>query len=116
MDPRRQKTFIDAITAAEKRNFGPEWGEKRMELADMACDPEYQRRCAGTALVQWVLDKATKEGLPVMLTASPLGRLLYKKLGFRDLEYIECGVEGEEEKVGTWVMVWTPEGWIGHND
>jgi predicted N-acetyltransferase YhbS len=111
MNPQRQKLFVDAIVAAEKRHFGPEWGKARIELADLACDPAYQRRGAGTSLTEWGLRKAKKQGLPVMLTASPLGRLIYKKLGFRDLEYLECGVEGEEEKVGTWVMVWTPEGW-----
>jgi predicted N-acetyltransferase YhbS len=104
---------MDAITAAEKRIFGPEWGNLRMELADLACDPKFQRRGAGTVLTEWGLEKARVQGLPIMLTASPLGRKVYQKLGFRDLEYIECGVEGEEERAGAQVMVWTPEGWKG---
>jgi predicted N-acetyltransferase YhbS len=116
MDPKRQKVFIDTIVAAEKRHFGPEWGKARMELADLACNPVYQRRGAGTSLTEWGIEKAKEQGLPIMLTASPLGRLVYKKLGFRDLEYVECGIEGEDEKVGTWVMVWTPEGWEKPSD
>jgi GNAT superfamily N-acetyltransferase len=112
MDHVRQKVFIDAITAAEKRHFAsPEWGEVRMELADLACDPAYQRRGAGRALTEWGLREARGRKLPVMLTASPMGREVYRKLGFRDLEHLELGVEGEEERVGIWVMVWTPEGW-----
>lgn len=39
MDPVRQQAFIDLITSAEKVHFGPEWGAKRLELADMSCDP-----------------------------------------------------------------------------
>jgi GNAT superfamily N-acetyltransferase len=111
MSPLRQKLFIDAITAAEKHYLGPEWGSKRLELADCVADPKYQRRGAGKALLEWGLKKAREANVPVTLTASPMGRELYLHLGFRELGLFDCGVEGEEERVRTWVMVWVPEGW-----
>jgi len=110
MDPRRQKIFIDALTAAEKKHFGPELGDLRLVLADMIVDPKYHRRGAGKALMQYGMQKAKEENLAITLTASPLGRLLYSSLGFKVLGYVECGLEEEEEKVGVHVMVWVPEG------
>ncbi|KIW09096.1 uncharacterized protein PV09_00041 [Verruconis gallopava] len=109
MDPTRQAEFIDAITAAERRCFGPQWGQHRMELADLACHPAFQRRGAATALTRWGMAKASLQGVPVMLTASPMGRKVYLNLGFRELDYFEVG--GGIERIGTWVMVWTPDGW-----
>lgn len=118
MNPRRQQIFIDAIIAAEKQYLGSEWGNKRLELADCAADPLYHRRGAGKALLEYGLEKAREANVPITLTASPMGRLLYLRLGFRELGFFDCGEEGEEgegkgeeEKVRTWVMVWTPEGW-----
>lgn len=112
MNPKRQQIFIDAITAAEKQHLGPEWGPKRLELADCAADPLYHRRGAGKALLEWGMEKAREENVPITLTASPMGRELYLRLGFRELDVFECGEEGGEERVRTWVMVWTPEGWM----
>lgn len=111
MDPIRQKIFIETLTAAEKQYFGPEWGKKRLVLADLAADPKYHRRGAGKALMEWGLEKAREHHVPITLTSSPLGRYLYTHLAFKELEYVECGIEGEEERVGAWVMVWVPEGW-----
>jgi GNAT superfamily N-acetyltransferase len=111
MDPHRQQLFIDAITAAEKHYLGPEWGNKRLELADCAADPKYHRRGAGKALLEYGLEKAGEANVPITLTASPMGRHLYLHLGFQELGFFDCGEEGQEEKVRTWVMVWTPEGW-----
>ncbi|QDS70377.1 hypothetical protein FKW77_009145 [Venturia effusa] len=111
MNPHRQRLFITAITAAEKHNLGPEWGPKRLELADCATDPTYHRRGAGRALVEWGLARAKEANVPVSLTASPMGRELYLRLGFRELDFFECEDGEGEEVVRTWVMVWTPEGW-----
>lgn len=113
MDPTRQAQFISAITAAEKKYLGAQWGPKRLELADCAVDPVYQRRGAGRALVEWGLQMARRDNVPVTLTASPMGRALYLSLGFRELGRFDVG-EGEAwdgERVRTWVMVWVPEGW-----
>jgi predicted N-acetyltransferase YhbS len=111
MDPVRQKIFIDTLTAAEKKYFGHELGKKRLVLADLSADPRYHRRGAGRALMQWGLEKAREHHVPITLTSSPLGRYLYTNVGFKELAYVDCGVEGVEERPGVWVMVWFPEGW-----
>jgi GNAT superfamily N-acetyltransferase len=110
-DEVRHRLFIDSLAAAEARYFGPEWGKKRLVLDDLVTDPRYLRRGAGKALVNWGLAKAREEQVPITLTSSPLGRNLYRYLGFEELAYVDCGVEDSGEKVAFSVMVWTPEGW-----
>lgn len=58
--------------------------------------PEFQRRGIASKLVQWGLDEAKRRGgLDCSTEASPMGRTVYAKLGFRqEGEEIEYGVEG----------------------
>jgi predicted N-acetyltransferase YhbS len=112
MDPARQKKFFDAVAAAEKKYFGPEWGKKRLQVVSIATNAEYQGRGAGRALMQWGLDHATELNIPIILTASPLGKILYGNLGFQELGKVECEVEGDNgEKAWTVAMIWVPDGW-----
>lgn len=111
MDPVRQKTFIDLLTASEKQYFGPEFGNRRLVLADLAADPKYHRRGAGRAMMDYGLALAKEHNVAITLTSSPLGRHLYTNVGFKELAYVDCGDEGSEERVGVWLMVWVPEGW-----
>jgi GNAT superfamily N-acetyltransferase len=106
MDPLRQKIFIDAITAAEKHHLGPQWGTTRLELADCAADPTYHRRGAGTTLLEYGIAKAREANVPITLTASPMGRQLYLRFGFKELGFFDCGEGDGVERVRTWVMVW----------
>lgn len=111
MNPSRQAAFLSMLSAAECKYFGAEYGDRRLEVASMSVDPLYHRRGAGMALLQWGLDLAKRKKVCITLTASPMGKSLYWKCGFRELGYVSCGIEGEDERVGTTVMVWTPPGW-----
>jgi ribosomal protein S18 acetylase RimI-like enzyme len=112
MDPKRQQMFIDALAVAEERYFGPEWGPKRLEAVDIVVDPKYHRRGVGKVMTKWALDEATKHQAPVTLTASPLGKLLYSSVGFKDLGKVECEVVGDDgKKYWVYAMIWVPEGW-----
>ena len=68
-------------------------------LALLCVDPKYQRKGAGTLLVQWGLHKAESLGLPAYLEASPAGLNLYPKLGFHQIDTVIVKAEdsGEEE-------------------
>lgn len=52
-------------------------------LSVLAVHPQRQRQGIGRSLVQWGLEKARQEELPVGLEASVKGTSLYEKLGFR---------------------------------
>lgn len=56
-------------------------------------------------LVNWGVEAARAEGWPTTLCASPMGCLLYKRLGFEEIavEVVRC--EGEEEEMKSIAMV-----------
>jgi len=71
-------------------------------LFDIAISPDYQRRGIGSKLVSYGVTKADEAGIPIFLTASPLGAKLYPKFGFLELERLEVNVEefgGESDEV-----------------
>ncbi|KAF1982323.1 hypothetical protein K402DRAFT_384696 [Aulographum hederae CBS 113979] len=112
MDPARQAVFIDTLVTAEKKHFGREYGPIHLYLADLSVDPKYHRRRVGSALMQYGMDKAKEPHIPITLTCGDRARLFYLACGFRNVGFVECGVEGEDERVGTWLMYWAPEGWV----
>ncbi|OQE36980.1 hypothetical protein PENCOP_c011G02907 [Penicillium coprophilum] len=48
--------------------------------------PSYQGKGLGSKLLKWGLMRADAEGVEVYLAASPLGRPLYAKYGFREVD------------------------------
>lgn len=91
--------------------------------------PQYQGKGLGSMLLNWRLSEARKEGKKVFLTASPQGRGLYLKWGFKVLgevrlqlrEFMDDGeweswmkerseVERKMEEVYVQsIMVWDPD-------
>lgn len=78
----------------------------RWTLSLIATAPEYRRRGIGTKLVEHGLEIAAKEEVPVTLEASPEGRFLYERVGFRIVR--ELFVCKELEGCG-YAMVWEGE-------
>ena len=60
---------------------------ERWHLSNMAVDPTHAGRGIGKRLLQWGLDHARAEGVPVTLFASFAGRKLYDKQGFRAFDW-----------------------------
>lgn len=94
--PLRQH-FTTALHALEE---GHRPQERHYELLNLATSPHYQRKGIASRLLGYGLEKADKEGVKVFLTASPMGKLLYRKLGFEELGSLsidlrEFGGEGE---------------------
>jgi GNAT superfamily N-acetyltransferase len=61
-------------------------GTPRSVLHILVVDPAYQRRGIGSLLVKDGVGRAHALGLPVLLSASPVGTHLYPKLGFKTLD------------------------------
>ena len=69
-------------------------------LSIMATRPEYQGRGAGSMLMKSFLEKVDEDGWECYVEASPRGRGLYEKFGFRvvralDIELSPWGKQGE---------------------
>ncbi|EGP91801.1 uncharacterized protein MYCGRDRAFT_90276 [Zymoseptoria tritici IPO323] len=83
--------------------FREEWfaGEEIWHLVVLVTHPYWQRRGAGSMLVEWGCKKADEEGLKCALHASAAGLAVYTKHGFEIVKETEFdlspyGVEGVE--------------------
>lgn len=104
-DPVRVQAFTAAVTKSNKELFNDRYGDKYVYLALVACDPQYQRKGIGEKLMTMAVDAARVEALPVVLYASPPGRRLYEKLGFKETGCLTVKVEGDEEDLRVAAMV-----------
>lgn len=51
-------------------------------VAEIVVDPAYQRLGIGMKLMEWGMDRAKRDGIPIILEATPAGQRLYEKAGF----------------------------------
>lgn len=60
----------------------------------------------GAALCSWGIEKATENGWPVTVFASPWGKLLYTSVGFRQTAVELLGVPGEAQQLYITMLVY----------
>lgn len=72
-------------------------------LSTLAVHPAHQRQGVGRSLVQWGLDQAMQDELPVGLEASIKGTRLYESLGFSTVHDVHL-VDG----IQITAMLWQP--------
>ncbi|KAM0547247.1 hypothetical protein ACHAPJ_010509 [Fusarium lateritium] len=71
---------------SSKRYFDTDPGDCAMYgIMDIAVHPKYQGRGVARNLVQWGMNKAREEDVPIELAATPAGSGLYTKLGFKKI-------------------------------
>lgn len=96
------------MAKAKKSIFDDFYGQRHFHLQVLATHPEWQRRGAGTSLCNWGIQLAEMTGMAISLFASPMGRKLYRHLGFQDVVEVEVSVEGEHESVTALAMIYEP--------
>ncbi|KAI1486607.1 acyl-CoA N-acyltransferase [Biscogniauxia mediterranea] len=90
------REFFGAI-----QNMSEKWGAKKMLGLSLLCTaPKYHRRGAAKALLLPMLAIADAAGLRTYLEATPTGRPVYEKLGFRTLDEIEFDLSTRIEGYG----------------
>ncbi|KAL1959450.1 hypothetical protein VTO42DRAFT_1895 [Malbranchea cinnamomea] len=105
LDPSLDRERLAAVEALVKDNFPSSIFPEMWYLATLVVDPSYQRRGIGKLLLQWAIEQATEERVPIGLEASSIGEKLYEKMGFRSFKWIEFE-KGSTKKP---VMLWEPE-------
>ncbi len=89
--------FRDACAAAKAGFFDSRYRRGgHVFLKVLLCHPDYRRRGAGRALTRWGVRRARRQGLHTTLFASPMGYLLYPKLGFRQVGSFRVQVDGDD--------------------
>ncbi|KAK6954382.1 hypothetical protein Daesc_004349 [Daldinia eschscholtzii] len=80
-------------------------------IMDIAVHPEFQGRGVARRLVEWGINKAKEEAIPIELSATPAGSKLYTKLGFKKVGVWRWrpGMEGSDGKGGWDIMRWKAE-------
>ena len=59
-----------------------------MEIISLAVHPAYWRRGHGERLVRWCVELSNMDKVPLVISASPMGAKLVKRLGFREVEIV----------------------------
>ncbi|KAG9228104.1 hypothetical protein BJ875DRAFT_500994 [Amylocarpus encephaloides] len=104
-DKKRCEAFFGKGGQRSKIYFA-KWASQQVKLATLVVHPGFRLPGGGTMLVRWGMAVAENNGWPVILCASPMGRVLYKHLGFEEIASEVVQVEGEEETLTSTVMVW----------
>ena len=97
----RIKAFREVVSKAKKAWFDGKYGSRQLWLTTLAVHPDYQQCGIGTSVVNWGVEVARAEQVPVVLFATPVGKKLYLKFGFEDVGSERVQVDGE----GEWLML-----------
>ncbi|KAF2133948.1 acyl-CoA N-acyltransferase [Dothidotthia symphoricarpi CBS 119687] len=85
--PDGDRTDFSAVVAEEREKVLR--GDYNMwELAQLFVHPNYQRHGIGKQLVEWGLQQADAEGLPVYVEGSAAGKGLYERVGFTSVKAV----------------------------
>jgi ribosomal protein S18 acetylase RimI-like enzyme len=109
VDRDAMRQFLTATEQTFYSQLGSYW-----HLVSLAVLPKYHRRGIGKQLMNWGLEVASKEMLPVTLEASDMGKLLYSSLGFQIVarSRVNDNLEGV-------AMMWEPDvakgRWLNRN-
>jgi len=95
-----RKWFFDALNQKRLDRLA---GKKHFLMAILVVDPEFQRMGVGKKLLQWGLAMADEQGVECWIDASPFGKGLYEKMGWKEISFVEVdlGKWGGEEGVTT---------------
>ncbi|KAM5353676.1 hypothetical protein ACJ41O_000326 [Fusarium nematophilum] len=99
----------EATWSASKDKFDA-YGQKILLLHLLCTHPDYQRIGAASVLIRQGIRMAEDRDLVVTLFASPLRRLLCRRLGFADRGAVTAQVDGEEQSVTFEAVAWEPTG------
>lgn len=79
--------------------------EEHWFMQKLSVDPNWQRKGIGRMLLQWGLERAQEENVPVGLDSTEVGEILYRKVGFEKIGTFEMLEEG----ITFPILLWRPE-------
>ncbi|KAF4987083.1 hypothetical protein FDECE_15606 [Fusarium decemcellulare] len=97
-NPQHMRVYAAAAARGFRDHFA-RYGNDQLNLWMLVTHPDYRRRGAATMLCNWGQKESLKTGRVLTVMASPMGKVLYKGLGYGLVGSVTAQVEGEEEKV-----------------
>lgn len=83
----------------------------RMVIDMMVTHPAYWRTGHATMATDWYQRLAEEDGLGIGVSAAPMGRALFEKMGFKENQTIEIpGYEEHPDPIYAWLGLWDPTG------
>ncbi|CVK99427.1 uncharacterized protein FMAN_02269 [Fusarium mangiferae] len=104
VNKKHMEAYAKALPAGLKKYF-KRFGSEQIPLWEVVTHPDFRRRGAASMICEWGQKEADKYGKSLSLLATPMGKGLYLKLGYRVLGSVVVQVEGEEERVVVDAMV-----------
>jgi predicted N-acetyltransferase YhbS len=98
------KAFAETLATSKKIIFDNLYGQNYFTLQVLATRPAWQRRGAGTMLCRWGIQISLWTGMAISVFASPMGQVLYSRLGFRPMSTVKLIVDGDSESVSVLAM------------
>ena len=102
-------TALSESAQAGQRRYLAAYTTEHIHLQALGTLARFQRRGYGSVLVRWGMERATRDGVVATLLASPMGRLVYPRLGWEELAEVKVQVPGEEEHTFLYPMVYDPK-------
>jgi GNAT superfamily N-acetyltransferase len=99
--------YRSRVKQCEDKYLGKGEADEAWRLWTLAVDPSYQRRGIGGLLVDWGLNQARAKGAKAYTDASPFGKGLYLKKGFKIVENMIVCDDGDQLEAP--FMVWNGE-------
>jgi GNAT superfamily N-acetyltransferase len=78
------------------------------ELDGMYVVPKFQRKSLGKQLLQWGIEQARIENIPIVIKSSPVGLYFYEHSGFQLYKKEEFEPFFEVGARGMHLMIWEP--------
>ncbi|KAM5343251.1 hypothetical protein ACJ41O_014217 [Fusarium nematophilum] len=97
-NPQHMRVYAAAVSRGFNNHFA-KYGNHQVNLWMLVTHPNFRRRGAATMLCNWGQKEAIRTSRMLTVMASPMGKALYRELGYEDVGAVTAQVEGEEEKV-----------------
>lgn len=110
--PKRMQAWKQILQEAKDQYFESQYGSRQIQLQILATHPKFQRLGAGSRLVNEGIRFAEASAKAISVFASPMGKRLYSKLGFKSIASVTVQAGGETESVSVEAMVYEPENYI----
>ena len=103
-DTARLHIYRQRTTEAKESILRARYGDQHLNLVQVAVASQYQRRGVGKAMVNWGIERAREQQVPITLFATCTMMPWYESQGFKALDSVFIQAEDEDDHVVLAIM------------